>query len=521
MACLSNEHHPFTDRDTVMKSLLPYCCVFMIACAGMSGQVVPTDGDEVPSLRALDTFMLRTMERWNMPGGQLAVTKNGRLVYSRAFGYADTTARIAATRRHIFRIASSSKPITGTAIQKLVAGGRLKMDDKVVDILRDIVPVPGATRHPDWDRITIRQLLTHSAGFANAHGDPQYEYLRAAARACNVPVPADPTSIIRYMLGKPLDFTPGTAVAYSNFGFNVLGRVIEAVAGMPYERYVRDSVFAPAGITAAYIGKTRREERMDGEVVYYVGNDLPDGWSVFCEEDGRVSMAYGSDYHLPTTDAHGGWVTTATDLVRYLTSLDPTTSRPHILPADQIDSMVAVPDIPGENDPRRYQGLAFRCEASGQVWTHAGALAGAASLIWRDGRTGVTFAWIFNSIPIMTIGEYAQDTRVRMDAALASIEAANGWPDNDLFGAVSVKAGQDDKPTIDIRPNPADGDVTLIFGTEGSAGKDLVVADSSGRIVLQRQVGPEMASIVLRTSGWVRGAYSVRIGDRTSAFVVR
>ncbi|MBN9398629.1 MAG: beta-lactamase family protein ['Candidatus Kapabacteria' thiocyanatum] len=504
-----------------MKSLLSYCCAFVIACAGMSAQVVPADGDEVPSLRALDTFMLRTMERWNMPGGQLAVTKNGRLVYSRAFGYADTMAKIPATRRNLFRIASSSKPVTGTAIQKLVAGGRLHLDDKVVDILAGIAPVPGATRHADWDKITVRHLMMHSAGFANSNGDPQYEYLRTAARACAVPVPADPASIIRYMLDKPLDYQPGTAISYSNFGFNLLGRIIEAVTGMPYERYVRDSIFAPAGITAAYIGKTRRIERMEGEVVYYVGNDLPDGWSVMGDEDARVSMAYGADYHLPTTDAHGGWVTTATDLVRYLTSLDPTTSRPHILPADQIDTMVVVPAISGENDPQRYQGLAFRCEANGQVWTHAGILAGASSLIWRDGRTGVTFTWIFNSSPITTIGEFAQDTRVRMDAALAAIEATNGWPDIDLFGAVSVKAGQADKPGIDARPNPAEGHVTLTFGMEGSAGADLIVADSAGRIVVRRKVGLDTASVVLQTSGWMRGAYSVRIGDRTSAFVVR
>ena len=71
------------------------------------------------------------------------------------------------------------------------------------------------------------------------------------------------------MLGEPLDFAPGTRQAYSNFGFNVLGRVIGHVAGQPYDAYVRDHVLAPAGIRAMRLGRTRLADRAPGEVRYY------------------------------------------------------------------------------------------------------------------------------------------------------------------------------------------------------------------------------------------------------------
>src|SRR4029077_16927811 len=81
--------------------------------------------------------------------------------------------------------------------------------------------------------------------------------------------PAGAAQVIRYMRGKPLDFNPGERYAYSNFGYCVLGRLIEKASGQSYEKYVQEHVLAPRGITRMRIGRTLLEGRADGEVKYY------------------------------------------------------------------------------------------------------------------------------------------------------------------------------------------------------------------------------------------------------------
>src|SRR5208283_914848 len=84
-----------------------------------------------------------------------------------------------------------------------------------------------------------------------------------------VPLPIHPRQIISYMVGKPLDFDPGTAYVYSNFGYCVLGRVIEAVSGKPYHELVREKILAPLGIRGMQLGKNLLRDRAPGEVKYY------------------------------------------------------------------------------------------------------------------------------------------------------------------------------------------------------------------------------------------------------------
>src|SRR5882762_2994830 len=85
--------------------------------------------------------------------------------------------------------------------------------------------------------------------------------------------PARPDAIIRYMLRKPLDFNPGERYAYSNFGYCVLGRLIEKISGQRYDDYVKDHVLRPLGITRMQLGHTLPGERADGEVTYYEPED--------------------------------------------------------------------------------------------------------------------------------------------------------------------------------------------------------------------------------------------------------
>ncbi len=229
----------------------------------------PVSGDAVAELADFDALMTATMLKWNLPGGQLAIAHEGRLVYNRGFGFASVEDHEAVTPDMTFRIASVSKTITAVAILKLVDAGELTLDTTVFPLLALEGP-RGAPRDPRLDTITIEHLLVHSGGWNSPAFDPQNVPMTLlASQALQAENPAEAETIVRYMLSQPLDFDPGSLSVYSNFGFNVLGRVIEHVSGQPYEEYVSTQVLAPIGISTMAIGGTTLAERMPGEVRYY------------------------------------------------------------------------------------------------------------------------------------------------------------------------------------------------------------------------------------------------------------
>jgi len=128
---------------------------------------------------------------------------------------------------------------------------------------------------PRLFEISIRHLLYHAGGWDAGRGSDPTGRFREAAATLKVPLPASAETIIRYMIGRPLDFDPGTQHAYSNFGYCLLGRVIEKVSGRSYEDYVKEHLIKPIAITNMRIGRTLREQRFPGEVCYYSAPGAP------------------------------------------------------------------------------------------------------------------------------------------------------------------------------------------------------------------------------------------------------
>ncbi|HEV3022184.1 MAG TPA: serine hydrolase domain-containing protein, partial [Pirellulales bacterium] len=213
--------------------------------------------------------MTTFVERNKVPGAALAVTHRGQLVYARGFGYADG-AKEPVKPASLFRIASISKPITAVAVLQLIEHGKLHFDDKVVERMKLSPHLDGdASMDERWREITVRHCLQHTGGWdRDKSGDPIGRPLEIA-RALGVPPPARPVDIVRFMMGKPLDFAPGSKEVYSNLGYLVLGRIIEAVAAETYERYVEKEVLSPLGIKAAQLGRTLPANRAQGEVSYF------------------------------------------------------------------------------------------------------------------------------------------------------------------------------------------------------------------------------------------------------------
>lgn len=395
----------------------------------------PVSGRDVPALAALDEAMRGLVASWGVPGAQLAVGYEGRLVFDRGYGFADIAAGEAVRPDHRFRIASVSKTITAVGIMRLVEEGRLALDDAVFPLL-DLEPPANAPVDPRLAAVTVEQLLVHAGGWdSSVSGDPQYvPLLQLAASTFGEPGPPAAETILRFMLGSGLDFDPGTKSVYSNLGFNALGRVIERISGQNYEAFIRERVLAPAGIAEMRLGKTRLEERAAGEVRYEQPPEYPATVPGVFPGEGFVPFAYGS-FFMDVMDAHGGWIARASDLVRYATAIDGVRGEP-LLGPEAVAAMLDAPRPEGEGyngagntDPAT--GLAWVVQPGplGGEWAHTGALAGSTAALLLRNDEGLTLAFLANSLPADFLAFFGA-LRPALVAAAAAVDA---WPDHDLF----------------------------------------------------------------------------------------
>ena len=182
----------------------------------------PVTGESDPKLAAYDKLMTDFMAKYDPPGAALAVTKDGRLVYARGFGYADMERKEPVQPASLFRIASLSKAFTSTAIFQLVEQGKLKLDDRVFAVIK-LQPFleRGARLDPRIYGVTVTQCLQHTGVWDRDKGfDPMgAAAAERVAQAMGLRLPIQPEHIIRYTMGKPLNTSPGSTYAYSNFGY--------------------------------------------------------------------------------------------------------------------------------------------------------------------------------------------------------------------------------------------------------------------------------------------------------------
>ncbi len=385
-------------------------------------------------MASYDQIIPDLMRKHSIPGGAVAVMRDGRLIYARGFGYADVENKTPVQPDALFRIASVSKPITGVAIMKLVEEGKLGLDDRVAPFIAHLTPAQGATVDPRWEQITIRQLLNHTGGWdrdkPNGGFDPMFRPAIAAA-AVDAPEPASAETIIRYMKGMPLDFDPGTKHVYSNFGYAILGRVIERSSGMPYEAYVRARVLQPVGADRTRLGKTRMGDALADEVRYYfpgLGLNAPTVPSIFPGE-GTVPVNYGG-YYVEAMDAHGGWVSSTVDLLRFMAGVDGRASRPDILGAGLVAEMTSNGPAVCAGGACYYAGGWLVRPTQGDAnWWHGGDLPGTTAILVRSYHN---FSWValFNANAAPAFDN-------ELDAALwSALAGVTSFPAHDLFSTV-------------------------------------------------------------------------------------
>lgn len=409
-----------------------------LACrSGMAyDQAVPISGETNAALAPFDRLMSSFVTEHQVPGAALAVTRQGRLVYARGFGLADVEAHEPVRPASLFRIASVSKPITAVAVLQLVEQGRLKLDDKVFGLL-GLEPHLASGKNLDdrWRNVTVEQCLRHTGGWdREVSGDPIGQ-AREIAAALGVSSPAGPVEIVRYMLGRPLDFEPGARFAYSNLGYLVLGRLIEKASGEKYAERVKREVFRPLGIRSARLGRARAEQRAEDEVKYY-DSQKRIGPSLYSPHD-RVNVPYGVD-NLEGFEAHGGWIASAVELARFAAAFDRPSACPLLRP-ETIERMWGRP--PGaagyEADGRpkgAYYGDGWNVRPVGKSgaanqW-HSGLIAGSEALLVRR-HDGLNWAVIFNTA-------LTPDGKNRLSGLIdgkihQAADKVQSWPEVDLF----------------------------------------------------------------------------------------
>ena len=395
---------------------------------------LPITGTVVPGLEPFEQSVRDLMWKYGIPGGAVALVRDGKLIYVRGFGYADVENKTVVQPDALFRIASVSKTLTGAAVMKLVEEGKLKLDDPVAPFIAHLTPAPGATVDPRWEQITIRHLLTHTGGWDRNKPDGGFDPMDRpgiAAAAVNAPAPASAETIIRYMKGMPLDFNPGEKFVYSNFGFCILGRVIERLSGMRYEDYVRERVLLPVGANRTRSGKSRLSEALADEVRYYLPRaslNWPMVQSVFPGE-GLVPLLYGGigGIYLEADDASGAWVSSTVDLLRFVAGVDGRASPPDILSPQLVAQMTSNGAQVCPDGTCHYAGGWFVRPTEGDAtWWHGGDLPGTKSHLVRS-YTNISWVALFNSnAPASFI--------IELDAALwNALVKVPSFPTHDLF----------------------------------------------------------------------------------------
>jgi len=397
--------------------LLVWLYIFLLV---FPDKVIAQTGLYIPDLQSIDQVIQEFMKRWDIPGASVALSKGGRLIYARGFGWGNRETSTMVTPENQFRIASLSKPITAIAIMQLVQKGKLGLDSLVFGengILSD--SAYSQIKDPRIKEITVRQLLQHTAGWdRNLSGDPMCDPMRIA-EAMGVPRPADAVTIIRYALQQPLDFHPGTRFAYSNLGYSILGRVIEKISGLSYCNYVHTHIFQPLSISHTVLGESLLSGLNTEEVNYYPSSGAKKVPSVYKHKE-RVPSPYGG-FHLEAMDAHGGWIATASDLIRLLTAVDGFDTRPDLLSQASISAMT---EANGNGLPTYALGW---CVNERNNWWHSGSLPGSSATMVRT-QEGLTWCILFNRRS--EDGNYFKELDKLMWQGIREVST---WPSHDLF----------------------------------------------------------------------------------------
>jgi D-alanyl-D-alanine carboxypeptidase len=234
-----------------------------------------------------DDLLKAEMQKHQIAGLALMVVKNGHAIKTECYGTANLEWDVPVTPDTVFEIGSMTKQFTAACILLLQEDGKLSLDDKISQHLKDTPPV--------WTNITIRHLLTHTSGIKNYTVLDGFEMRQHMTQA----------QFIQKMGSYPLDFQPGASWTYCNSGYNLLGFIVENVSGKSYWDFLRERIFQPLQMT----GTT---SRVPGIIVPHraAGYELKNGVHI------------NRDYDLTDLFSAGAIISTIKDIAKWNAALD-------------------------------------------------------------------------------------------------------------------------------------------------------------------------------------------------------
>lgn len=394
------------------------------AKSGLSNSLYPKSNkftnnmSDIETYSRLDKSFNNFIRTWDLASASVAIAKDGKLLYAKAFGYANKEDSIKAEPYNIYRIASVSKLISAVGIMKLIEGKKLTLDTKIFGkngLLNDTCYSHYVDKRVE--DITVKNLLNHSAGWTSYWGDHMF-INDMIAKSLKKPLPVNLQDIVVFALSKRLHFQPGTYSSYCNLGFSLLQLVVEKASGQSYESYINENVFFPLNIEDANLAYNFDSLRYPNEVRYY---EIPEAQKVIAFDGSRDAILKcrgGND--IRTLGAAGGWVISSVSLLKLLLAIDGNNNFPDLLTHQSVSRLI---EREGE-----YQPLGWRTIYPNGKWWRSGSFPGtsALSVVRSD---GFTYVFLTNTSPWP-----ASKFPYEIDRLMSrSIKMVENWPNMNLF----------------------------------------------------------------------------------------
>lgn len=281
-------------------------------------------GSIVPEAQPFECALVQFMDERGIPSAAMVITKDGKWWVNRSYGFQDEEKTRPLGETPMFRIASLVKPMTAALIYRLAEADKLELDQPVFRQVDDSgylklenffsCEVPDEVRDR-VQKITIRHLLDHQGGWDRAQsGDPVFMSGRISAEL-GLDLPPTQEEIVRWVLSRPLDFSPGERRAYSNFGYLILGLLIEELTGTDYVEWARQEFSRTCGLEMDEIALARsfpvdRDEREP----WYSHPGM--GRSIY---DSLIQVPYPDGaFHIEIMEAHGGLIVSPQAYMKFL-----------------------------------------------------------------------------------------------------------------------------------------------------------------------------------------------------------
>lgn len=344
-------------------------------------RLISNEDSEIDELRALDKKIERYMTKWWIKGASLTITRNDSLIYAKGYGWADEEKGIEMQPGHIMRMASVSKLMTAVGIMVLQDRGLLNIKDTVFGpdgILCDSL-YSSHIKDKKHYRITVEHLLRHQGGF---YRDPVFSS-RDVKHQMGLDHAPEKEDYFKLVLSHRLRYLPGSVHKYSNFGYILLSEIIEKVSGKPYEQFMKEDVFAPAGCYDMHIAGTYYTDKRDNEVRYYTHEGDGKYIEEYNDSGVMVERCYGGN-NIPLLSGAGAWCGSTLEIARLVACIDGQDEIPDIISKEAVRQMTQYFD-------KSTFSLGWNDTTPGLGWSRSGTLSGTCALVKRfpDGECWV------------------------------------------------------------------------------------------------------------------------------------